>query len=92
MSRRNAFSRQSAKAGFAAAVLLLVAGYAAAAPVSPPTSVTATALSSSQIRLNWADSNPNESSYLVERSLSSGSGFAQIASLAANATTFIVAR
>ena len=88
MSRRNVFSRQSTKAGFAAVLVLLVAGYAAAAPVSPPTSVTATALSSSQIRLNWADSNPNESSYLVERSLSSGSGFAQIASLAANATTF----
>ncbi len=88
MSRRNAF-RQSAKAGFAAAVLLLVlTGYAVAAPVSPPSSVTATALSSSQIRLNWTDTNPNESGYFVERSLSSGSGFAQVASLAENATTF----
>ncbi len=87
MSRRNA-SRQSAKAGFAAALLLLVTGYAAAAPVSPPTSLTATALSSSQIRLNWADTNNNETGYFVERSLSSGSGFAQIASLAANVATF----
>ena len=87
MSRRQA-SRQSAKAGFAAVLLLLVTGYAAAAPVSPPSSLTATAVSSSQINLTWSDTNNNETGNFVERSLSSTSGFAQIASLGANATSY----
>jgi fibronectin type 3 domain-containing protein len=87
--RRYFFSRRDAGvAVFAAAALLFLAGSAGAAPVSPPTSLTATALSSSQIRLNWVDTNPSEAGYSVERSLSSTSGFAQIASLAANTTTY----
>jgi fibronectin type 3 domain-containing protein len=45
-------------------------------------------VSSSQINLAWGDPNTNEYGYLVERSLSSTSGFIQIASLAANVTNY----
>jgi len=50
--------------------------------------LTATAVSSSQINLAWVDTNTNESNYFVERSLSSTSGFTQIASLAANVKSY----
>jgi fibronectin type 3 domain-containing protein len=69
-------------------LFLILAGSAFALPISPPTSLTATAVSSSQINLAWADTNSNESNYFVERSLSSTSGFTQIASLAANAGSY----
>ena len=71
-----------------AALLLIFTGSAAAAPVSAPGSLTATAVSSSQINLTWVDSNSSETGYLVERSLSSSSGFAQIASLPANSQSY----
>jgi fibronectin type 3 domain-containing protein len=87
--RRPTASTRGAKVGAAAAALFLILlGSALAAALSPPSSLTATAVSSSQIRLSWVDTNSNESGYLVERSLSSSTGFAQIASLAASATTF----
>jgi fibronectin type III domain protein/beta-propeller repeat-containing protein len=87
--RRSFTSRRGAGvAVFAAAFLGFFARSVGAAPVSPPTSLTATALSSSQIRLTWTDPNNNEEAYFVERSLSSTSGFTQIASAAANATTY----
>jgi hypothetical protein len=88
MRRRDASRRGVRVAAAVAAFLVALAGSAGAAPVSPPTSLTATALSSSQIRLNWVDTNNNEEGYFVERSLSSTSGFSQIASLAANATSY----
>jgi len=69
-------------------LLLVFAGSATAASVSAPTSLAASAVSSSQINLTWVDTNSNESSYLVERSLSSSSGFAQIASLPQNTRSY----
>ena len=85
--RRSASTRM-ARVGAAAALFLVLAGSALAVPVSPPTSLTATAVSSSQINLAWVDTNTNESNYYVERSLSSTSGFTQIASLAANVKSY----
>ena len=79
--RRSASTRM-ARVGAAAVLFFVLAGSALAVPVSPPTSLTATAVSSSQINLAWVDTNTNESNYFVERSLSSTSGFTQIASFA----------
>src|ERR1051326_4908774 len=59
---------------------------AAPAP-STPSNLTATALSSNQIRLNWSDS-ANESGFKIERSLSATAGFSQIATVGAGITTF----
>jgi hypothetical protein len=58
--------------------------------VSAPAQVTglsATASGSSSIDLSWSDL-PNETSYEIQRSLTSGSGFSTIATPAANTTTF----
>jgi Fibronectin type III domain/Beta-propeller repeat len=71
---------------FLAAFLLFVP-VVRAQSVSPPT-LTATALSSSQIKLSWSDPNRNETGYEVERSLSSTSGFTRITTTAPDATSF----
>ncbi|GAB4477111.1 MAG: hypothetical protein OHK0057_26500 [Thermoflexibacter sp.] len=54
-----------------------------------PTALTATALSTSSIRLDWTENSTNESSVIVERSLNPNSGFVTIATLPANANTLI---
>ncbi|MDD5194775.1 MAG: fibronectin type III domain-containing protein [Candidatus Omnitrophica bacterium] len=46
-----------------------------------PSNLQATAVSSSQINLNWQDNSNNEAGFKIERSLSSSSGFSQIASV-----------
>ena len=52
-----------------------------------PTLQSATSLSTSQVKLTWADNASNESGFLVERS-TDGVGFAQVASLGSNAVTW----
>ena len=54
----------------------------------PPTSVTATTASSTQINLNWTATTGTVSSYRVERSTTSGSGFSEVDSVASSVTTF----
>lgn len=53
----------------------------------PPTSLTATAASSSQINLSWTDNANDETGFEVERS-TDGTNFAKITDVAANATTY----
>ncbi len=53
-----------------------------------PSSLTATTASTSQINLAWADNSSNESGFKVERSTSSGSGFAEIGTVGANVKTY----
>jgi hypothetical protein len=53
-----------------------------------PSGLNAASASSSQIDLTWADNSDNEDGFRVERSLSAASGFAQIASVGANATSY----
>ncbi len=55
---------------------------------APPTALNATPSAASEISLNWTDQANNETGYVVERSTTSGGGFAQIATLGANATSF----
>lgn len=52
---------------------------------APPASLSASGVSSSEIRLTWADASSNESGFKVERSTAT-SGWAQVATAAANAT------
>ncbi|MEP2023050.1 MAG: PHB depolymerase family esterase [Reichenbachiella sp.] len=56
--------------------------------LNPPTNVSATASSSTNINLTWTDNEASETAYHVERSLSSGGSFSTIANLSANATSY----
>ena len=53
-----------------------------------PSNLIATATGTSVINLTWTDNATNETSFVLQRSLSSGSGFATIATLAANTTSY----
>ena len=59
-------------------------------PVVPPApaGLSATAISSSSIRLAWTDVADNETSYIVERAVGTGTGFAVLANLPAGATSY----
>jgi fibronectin type 3 domain-containing protein len=64
------------------------AGVSAAADLLAPTSLAASAVSSSQINLSWVDPNTTETGVVVERSLLATSGFTAIASLPKNTRTY----
>jgi hypothetical protein len=68
---------------------LVVVGSAAPAPVAPaaPSGLAATAASSSQINLTWADNSNNEAGFKVERS-TDGTNFSQVATVGANVTSY----
>jgi fibronectin type 3 domain-containing protein len=55
-------------------------------PPLPPTNLTATALSSSRIRLTWTDTSVTETGFRIERS--TGGAFSAVGSVAANRTLF----
>jgi N-acetyl-anhydromuramyl-L-alanine amidase AmpD len=55
---------------------------------SAPSSLVATTVSTSQIKLTWKDNSGTETGFKVERSTSPTSGFGQIATPGANATTY----
>lgn len=57
-------------------------------PPTAPTNLAATATSSSQINLSWTDNSNNEQGFKIEYSLSSSSGFTEIATVGANITTY----
>jgi len=67
--------------------LLILAPSAALAALSAPTGLAATAVSGSQIRLTWSDSNTSETGFAVERSLN-GSSFTARATVGVNATSY----
>jgi hypothetical protein len=60
--------------------------YGAPTPPAAPGNVAVVALSSTQARVTWTDVATNESGYRVERS-TNGGAFAQVAALAAGATS-----
>ncbi len=55
---------------------------------SGPSSLTATAYSTTRIDLKWVDNSGIETGFKIERSLSSGSGFSQIATVGANVKAY----
>ena len=71
----------------------ITSGYAPQATAStsaplPPTTLNASAFSSTQINLTWVDASNNETGFQVERSTTSGSGYTLVTTTAANATSF----
>lgn len=55
---------------------------------SAPSNLTATLNGVSSIKLSWVANSSDETGFEIERSLSSGSGFTQIATVAAGVTTY----
>jgi hypothetical protein len=53
-----------------------------------PTGLSANAISSSQINLTWTDNSTDETGFIVERSLDGSTGWTQVGTPAANATSF----
>ena len=53
-----------------------------------PSGLSATSISSSQINLSWTDNATNETGFKIERKTGSGGTYAQIATTAANVTTY----
>jgi hypothetical protein len=64
-----------------------VIGYALAGLPATPSGLTATVMSSTQIKLSWKDNSSNETMFKIERKTGSGS-FSQIATVAANVKTY----
>jgi titin len=57
-------------------------------PPADPSSLTATAVSNTQINLAWADNSSNETGFKIERKTGSGGTYMQIDTVAANATSY----
>ena len=54
-----------------------------------PSNLTAVGVSSARVDLSWTDNAPNEADFKIERCQGNGcTNFAQIATVAANVTTF----
>jgi hypothetical protein len=56
-------------------------------PPAAPSQLSATAPSSTQVRLTWTDTASNETGFHIERSLN-GTTFQQVASVGGNVTTY----
>ncbi len=63
-----------------------IAGITVTAPPLPPTGLTATTISSSEIDLSWTNADASQTSLKLERSLDNGVTFSPLQTLAANAT------
>lgn len=57
-------------------------------PPGAPTSLSATAVSSSRINLSWTDNSSDETGFKIERSPNGSSGWVQIDTVGANVTTY----
>ena len=57
-------------------------------PTAAPTGVAATVVSATQINLSWTDNATNETGYRISRRLTSGTAWTDLATLAANATSY----
>lgn len=75
-------------AGMSAFTAPVSATTPAVASVAAPTNLIATALSSTSIRLNWADNSNNETGFNIERSTSASGVFTQIAVVAPGIVTY----
>jgi oligosaccharide reducing-end xylanase len=65
-----------------------LAGGTTVTPPTAPSALSSSAVSSSQINLAWTDNSTNESGFLVERKTGAAGTWAQIATAAANATSY----
>jgi hypothetical protein len=57
-------------------------------PPAAPSSLTATAVSASQINLSWSDNSSDETGFNIESKIGSGGTYAPLTSVGANVTTY----
>nr|MCU0392161.1 S8 family serine peptidase [Thermoflexibacter sp.] len=62
--------------------------------IAPPTNLTATSISSSEISLTWIDNSPNEAGFVIERSdiapvFPNSPSFVRVGQVAANVSSFV---
>jgi hypothetical protein len=57
--------------------------------IAAPTGLTAVNSSKSEVTLNWQDNSSNEQNFIIERSTTVASGFAEAARVGANTTAFV---
>jgi M6 family metalloprotease-like protein len=70
-------------------VVITVTTNALPGAIMAPTGLSAGAGATNRIDLAWTDNSANETGFVIERSATSGSGFAAIGTAAANATTYL---
>jgi len=58
-------------------------------PLSAPNNLTATALNSTQVRLNWSDNSSEDTIFKIERKLGSGGAWSQIGTAGQDVTTYL---
>lgn len=63
-------------------------GTTGTSPPAAPSDLTATVASATAVDLAWTDNASNEEGFRIERSLTSGSGFSEIATVGANVNTY----
>lgn len=69
-------------------LLICFCAVANAAPPPPPSNLAATSVSSSQINLTWTDNSTIEKGFNIERAMSSGGPWSQIASVSTDVTSY----
>ncbi len=69
-------------------VVITVTTNALPLTIMAPTNLSAVAVATNRIELAWTDNSANETGFVIERSATSGSGFAAIGTAAANATIY----
>jgi subtilase family serine protease len=65
-----------------------LAGNSTTAPVAAPSSLTAQAISTTQVNLNWTDNAANATSNVIQRSSDGGATWATLATVGGSATTY----
>lgn len=81
---RVSVSNFSGSSAYSDVITVTTPGY----PPSNPTSLAATAISSSQINLTWVDNSADETSFVIERSISAIGTYAVIATLSGNIISY----
>jgi hypothetical protein len=84
----NAFTVQVDATGGSDTATLNITVDAAPALPAAPSALAATALSKTEIDINWTDNAGNETGFIIERSDRNNFNFAQIATVGANVTSF----
>lgn len=69
-------------------VIITVTSNAIPAAIPAPSDLSATAIATNEIYISWTDNSTNETGFAIERSLSSGSGYAVIETAPTDATNY----
>jgi hypothetical protein len=75
------------KNGSSSGTYMIIDAFGVGVP-APPSALSATVVSGTQINLAWADNSSNEAGFKIERKVGLGGTYAEIASVGANTTSY----